>query len=191
MAFSSSNCNPIYEPIVDSGNHHSLIAHSTSGNDAVQSLRVTATRAGRLEVRYLLDGDISSLKIPALSNPQRHDNLWRHTCGEMFIGIAGCDRYCEFNFSPSSEWAAYEFDGYRQGMRPFACEQPEIKVAQNDNQWMLVANVVLPKWLEPPKLHLGLSMVIENNSGHCSYWALHHAADQPDFHRRESWRIVL
>ena len=28
---------------------------------------------------------------------------------------------CEFNFSPSSEWAAYRFDGYREGMRSCRC----------------------------------------------------------------------
>ena len=32
------------------------------------------------------------------------------------------------------------------------------------------------------KLRVALSAVIEDESGHISYWALKHAPDKPDFH---------
>jgi hypothetical protein len=38
---------------------------------------------------------------------------------DLFRGLrADCaDGYVEYNLSPSGAWAAYRFDGYREGMR--------------------------------------------------------------------------
>ena len=37
----------------------------------------------------------------------------------------------------------------------------------------------------------GLSAVIEEEGGHKSYWALAHAAGEPDFHQPESFALVV
>ena len=58
--------------------------------------------------------------------PARTDELWRSTCFELFLRFDDDERYVEFNFSPSTRWAAYAFDGYREGMAelPLAADRP-------------------------------------------------------------------
>ena len=49
---------------------------------------------------------------------ERADELWKTTCFEAFLRPMGEESYREWNFAPSSQWAAYRFTGYRQGMAP-------------------------------------------------------------------------
>ena len=62
---------------------------------------------------------------------------------------------------------------------------------------VLEITVVLPQAFLPEAvpLALGLSLVIEEldavGASRFSYWALHHADQKPDFHRRESFTAAL
>jgi hypothetical protein len=81
----------------------------------------------RLALAYCLRGDMARLRIPAPQTPGSADGLWEHTCFEAFVGVAGETAYHEFNFSPSGEWAAYAFSGYRQRDTTRAlCTPPQI-----------------------------------------------------------------
>jgi len=82
--------------------------------EAVQA-RASCAEPNRLRITFLLKGDISALKIPPKCPPRRVDRLWEHTCFEAFIRVDGDPSYYEFNFSLSSEWAAYWFRNYRDG----------------------------------------------------------------------------
>jgi hypothetical protein len=76
-------------------------------------------RASRLEIRFLLQGDLSlvSLASPA-AQPRRLDDLWRTTCFEFFLGAAADPGYWEVNLSPAGHWNVYRFTDTRQGMEP-------------------------------------------------------------------------
>jgi hypothetical protein len=76
-------------------------------------------RAGRLGIRFLLQGDLSlvTLASPA-AQPRRRDDLWRTTCFEFFLGAATDPGYWEVNLSPAGHWNVYRFKDYRQGMEP-------------------------------------------------------------------------
>ena len=92
-------------------------AHASEG--PVRALVASAQREGEgvLHFRYVLDAtDLSSVRIPGPRASRQVDELWKHTCFEAFI-VARGEEYFELNFSPSTEWAAYDFDGYRAGMR--------------------------------------------------------------------------
>ena len=108
--------------------------------------------------------------------------------------MAGQDSsaYCEFNFSPSGQWACYRFADYRQrdlaftaGAAPHTVAQPTADGFQLD--------ATLPATLLPSAhtLRIGLSVVIEASDGSKSYWALAHGAAQPDFHLRQSFALTL
>lgn len=125
--------------------------------------------------------------IPPSAPPIRADGLWRTTCFEVFIKRAGHQQYCEFNFSPSGQWAAYAFDSYRQGMRdlPLAAA-PIIEPIENG----LRVTVDLSTW--PGKnLELNISAFIEETDGTKSYWALAHPPGQPDFHHPTCFAATL
>ena len=149
---------------------------------------------GLLRVDFHLAGQVEALRVPAPRAPARVDGLWRHTCFEVFIGHEAFPEYLEFNFSPSGEWAAYGFRGYRDGMRPFESRTaPDIVARIGADTLDLAATADLREFLETEAgaLRLGVTAVIEDQAGGLSYWALKHPSDKPDFHDANGFIIDL
>jgi hypothetical protein len=122
----------------------------------------------------------SRFRIPEQTRPGRADGLWQTTCFEAFLRAEGEERYREWNFAPSGDWAAYDFAGYREGMEaPEVLSEPYLRMEDNLTWWAFGATVAVEaghRW------QLGLSAVLEEQDGTKSYWALSHPCDQPDFH---------
>lgn len=137
------------------------------------------------------------LCTPPRVRSRRADKLWEITCFELFLHPAGSSAYYEFNFSPSSEWAAYAFDDYRFGMRtldlildPCVHPEPELEPEESANEFALEAEVDLAS-IAPGPLRMGLSAVIEEKNGSRSYWALVHPEGKADFHHPDSFALQL
>jgi hypothetical protein len=165
-----------------------LVRHPSTPAPAVRRIDVelASTPEGGLRLRYFLDGDVSAIALPTTAASRQADGLWQHTCFEAFIGGRGSRAYCEFNFSPTTEWAAYGFSTYRAGMVPINhTNPPTIAVSVTDDRIALEALVPLEALLALPgngTLLLGFAAVIEDQDGNRSYWALAHPAEKPDFH---------
>jgi hypothetical protein len=143
-----------------------------------------------INLHYRLTGNLSLIRIPPASAPERRDGLWQHTCFEAFVQPESRAHYLELNFSPSSEWAAYHFGKYREGMAELNIPAPAIEVKGTENMIELRAETSLPpEWITG---RLGLSAVIEEASGRKSYWALvHRPGDKPDFHHPDCFALDL
>lgn len=165
-----------------------LTPHPTTPCPAVQSLSAQARReGGRLVLAWRLAGDVAALTIPDPAAPERTDGLWEHTCFEAFVGGEG-DDYLEFNLSPSGQWAAYRFDGYRAGMAPLEIALPRTEAVRTGEALEFRATLDLP--LSGP-MRLGLTAVIEAADGAISYWSLNHPPGRPDFHRAEGRVLAI
>ena len=140
-----------------------------------------------VRVAYVLEGDIDRLRIPPPRPPRIAERLWQHTCCELFIAREGVAGYREFNFSPSGEWAAYGFQRYREGAL-LAETSAEIVVRRAPDRLELSASVPFGG---KEKLSIGLSAVVEDESGTLSYWALRHAPGKPDFHHPDAFAMKL
>lgn len=141
----------------------------------------------RLLLRYSLTGAVSDLLLAAPAAAERRDNLWQQTCFEAFVAEAREEGYREFNFSPSTQWAAYRFDGYRSGMQ-LAETTPDIAVHLLEDCVTLEAALPLSgagPW------RLGLTAIIEEKGGRKSYWALAHPPGAPDFHHPACFALEL
>lgn len=75
---------------------------------------------------YIVGEPPEALRLPPAVVPTRADGLWQRTCFELFLKRPGVAGYCEFNFSPSGEWAAYRFDDYRDGLAELPVKPPRI-----------------------------------------------------------------
>lgn len=143
----------------------------------------------------LEDSRLEALRLPAETEPGSADELWRHTCFEVFMGVKGEPGYREFNFSPSGQWAIYDFRACRERNEDYAADAaPEIRFAQDADAAWLEARVppaALPAVPPGTELEIGLAAVIERNGGELEYWAVQHVADQPDFHARDSFVLML
>ena len=106
-------------PCYIAGMRQALRLHPDSLCDPVTHIEVDVARphAGSLLLSYSVTGKIGDLRIPPVVTAARADELWRHTCFEAFVGNSADAAYYEFNFAPSTQWAAYRFDSYRSGMR--------------------------------------------------------------------------
>jgi hypothetical protein len=174
-----------------------LKLHQDSRCPAVVSVEVDVARprAGDLLLSYQVTGKIGDLTIPPPVAPARTDALWRHTCFEAFVcpllGELPGEAYCEFNFAPSTQWAAYRFDRYRSGMCVAAeIGAPHIDVQCAPERFTLEATLELGA-LPSGRWRLGLAAVIEEEGGRLSYWALAHAAGKPDFHRADCFTCEI
>jgi len=150
---------------------------------------VASPRAGNLMLCYCVTGKTSDLQIPPVMAAARTDELWEHTCFEAFVGTSSGDAYYEFNFAPSTQWAAYWFSSYRSGKRIApAINAPRIEVQSGPECYTLQASLELDRLSNLPRdaiWRLGLSALIEETSGRKSYWALAHPPGKADFHHSD------
>lgn len=146
---------------------------------------------GRLRLWFIVTGTIAGLKFPPLGEAAREDGLWHHSCAEAFVRSGTGMAYREVNLSPSGKWAAYDFSAYRKGGGNAAMRAPMISTSGDTRNFAVGGDLHFDGAMAGADWHVGLSMVIETKDGAKSYWALAHAADRPDFHRPESFTLML
>ena len=170
-----------------------LTCHPQTPARSIREIDVVVEEAtsGGLMLTFCLVGDISALSIPDSVSPRRADQLWRHTCFEVFVMAGEGPEYREFNFSPSGEWAVYDFRGYRNGGVLENELAPGIEVHRTMDRLELGAEIgqgLVP--LGRP-LRLGLSAIVEDAAGTLSYWALRHPPGKPDFHHTDAFALQM
>ena len=176
---------------------HVLTLHPDARCEAVTGIEVEVARPAsrRLELRYVVIGELRDLSVPAVTAPNRADGLWRTTCFEAFVRRPSGETYREFNMSPSRQWACYRFDTYRAGMAPMGgVRSPGVDIVWTGRRldvraiWDLDGAPDLPgdgPW------QVGLSAVIEEAGGRLSHWALAHPRGKADFHRAAGFALQL
>jgi hypothetical protein len=170
---------------------HSLRSHPGYPCRAVASIEVDVEQRqrGSLALAYVVTGTIGSVLLPDRVPNTRNDRLWEHTCFEIFIRPATDIPYYEFNFSPSTQWAAYHFGRYR-GARRIVSEIDTIRidVETSATRCVLRTELALDPLTDLPRdtgWRVGLSAIIEEADGRKSYWALAHPPGDADFHHAD------
>lgn len=173
------------------------------------ALHVTLASGDALQLEYRAIDFVDLVVPPRTESPGRRDGLWRHTCAELFVADPQGEGYLEFNFCPSGHWAAYAFDGPRRGQRPHrwrgaedvAAPRVVTAYAAHPGERLPLGvefRIVLP-WSALVRSdaeqgvavrRVGLSFVAETRAG-LGYWALQHAAAQPDFHHPDGFIATL
>ncbi len=175
-----------------------LHCHKKTPAQFIQAMEVSyeISSDGLLKLRYAVDVPHSALVIAQIKEPLRTDFLWHTTCCEVFLGIKDKPEYIEYNFSPSSQWAAYQFTDYRKDVADLdVLAVPEISIESGHAKFALEAAVMLPhKWQQAylnTGLDVGLTVVAEEQGGKNSYWSLAHHQDEPEFHDRSCFTLPL
>jgi hypothetical protein len=158
---------------------------------AAIEMRIARQENGGLCLDYRITAAPASLRLPVPQPAGPADNLWQHTCCEAFITGPGAS-YREFNFSPSGQWAVYDFSDIRQHNAAYVpTAAPTISIATDDASLSLHAHLPVALLPSGDTLHLGLSAVIESSDGYLSYWALVHTKARPDFHCHDAFALSL
>jgi len=181
---------------------HALRPHPNSPCFAVTQIEVEIARPrpGSLVFSFVVTGKIDELRLPPVTLATRTDQLWLTTCLEAFLRVSTDTAYYEFNFSPSTQWAAYRFNNYRSGMQvATGLNAPRIDVQSSPERLAMQASLELDHVSGLPRdadgrlgpWRLGLSAIIEETSGRKSYWALAHPPGKADFHHSDCFAHEL
>lgn len=148
---------------------------------------VSATPNG-CEARFRIHGDIGRIVIPEHAQPERMDELWKTTCFEIFWQPDGASYYREFNLSPSSRWACYDFDDFREGMRDAPVGAMSISCSRDDTTLELHASIASEL---PVPADVALNAIVEDEDGNIQFWALQFAEGKAEFHSDvcRQWRL--
>src|ERR1051325_5247358 len=172
-----------------------LRRHPDSTCVAATRIEVDVARpgSGNLALSYVLHGNVTELRLPPVTPPARSHALWQHTCFEVFVGTTAGAAYYEFNFAPSTQWAAYRFTGHRSGMR-VATEigAPRIETQSAPDRYALRASFHMDELSGLPRdlgWRLGLAAITEDARGGKSYWALAHPPGKADFHHFDCFAL--
>jgi hypothetical protein len=170
---------------------HQLQPHPDAPPARVKSVQAAVVRLApdQLHLRYMVWAPLDDLALPDPAEPERADGLWQTTCFELFIRGENTS-YNEYNFAPSSRWAAYRFPSYRQDASPLLLPvPPQIDLsAAADLFDMEVVLASTPETAGP----VSLTAVIEEADGTKSYWALAHPPEgPPDFHHPACFVLEL
>lgn len=172
-----------------------LVLHPATPGGAVSGIVVAIERAGaELRLSYRLEGDIARLRLPEPAESMRTDSLWQHTCFEAFLRPDGGDRYYEFNFAPSSAWAAYVFAARRADRELPELATPAIASRRDEGTFEMMVRLPLdglPELAQAAATDAGISAVVEDARGLLTYWALAHASREPDFHDPATFRLRI
>ncbi|MEO5707681.1 MAG: DOMON-like domain-containing protein [Alteraurantiacibacter sp.] len=162
---------------------HLLVAHPACPPAGVSTVEARWGVVGAwLQLRWRIEG-AAKVVLPAFAGRKRADDLWQTTCCEMFLQPDGAETYVEFNFSPSEAWAAYDFNGWRQGMAERSLSHDPV-ITPRPGRNLLIVDVAVPLH-DLPALPAALSLtaVIEEQGGTRSFWAMAHGnPERPDFH---------
>lgn len=168
---------------------HRLTAHPALPPRCVSRVQVRwrFLRTNELILRWRIDGT-EDVVLPPLADGSRADDLWKTTCFELFLDF-GDGTYREFNFSPSGQWAAYDFSSYRQRLgNAEIAAGPVIEVERGNS--VIAGAVRLPVAALGRARNVALCTVIEEEGGVISFWANAHGDPaKPDFHDRSCFVI--
>jgi len=178
-----------------------LLCHPSTPDDIVASITVdvNSLTADLLVLYYRITGDIDRLQLPAQAPSKFQDLLWKQTCLEAFIGFTDSDAYFEFNFAPSSQWAVYRFESYRQNVTSLnPLPSPRVLVRRRNSELDVDVDIHLnaipgltAAEIKGRELRLAVSAVSQSDQGVISYWALAHPPGKPDFHHRDGFALRL
>ena len=170
-----------------------LMLHRTCDLGPIRAVTasITPTSAG-CEAEFRLDGRISGIKVPEIQPSVRMDNLWKTTCFEIFWQPIGQPGYVEFNLSPSSRWASYDFDSFREGMRDAPVEGIAISCShsESDGSGELVLKASIAANLPAPA-QVALNAIVEHVDGGMQFWALAFPPGQPEFHSEACRQMIV
>ena len=166
---------------------HSLVLHPDCPPGSITAIEalIEPTPTGCRAV-FVARGDIGRIAVPGIDAPGRFDNLWKTTCFEIFWSPDGTS-YREFNLSPSTRWACYDFDAFREGMRDAPAEV-EITVSASPTELRLEAQI-RSDLLVPATV--ALNGIIEDHDGVNRFWALAFRRGAPEFHATECRALAL
>lgn len=142
---------------------------------------------GIIELAYRVEGPLSALILPArAASAAFTDELWKTTCFELFLQVEGEEGYEEWNFSPSGDWAHYQFVSYRQRRDDADAEGPQAGDLKASASELRLLIQIRDRFVGK-NLRFALTAVLHSAPDAKSYWAMAHSRPQPDFHAPESW----
>ena len=156
-------------------------------------VEVTRPRADRLVLSYVVTGTISDIRLPPVMPAARADELWQHTCFEAFVRASSGRRVLRIQLRAFDAMGGLSVRRLpKRHARGDRDRRARDRSAIEPDSYTLQASLELDRLPDLPRdasWRLGLSAVIEDQSGRKSYWALAHPPGKPDFHHADCFAL--
>lgn len=172
-----------------------LARHPDTPSVAIERVEADVVRdeRGALRLCYRMLGDAHRVVAAPLApgtRPQQRDELWRHTCCELFVQDVAGDGYYEYNFAPCGDWAAYRFSGYRTGRVSLETAAPHVVIECSPAALALTVTLADQPLDALSERRIGIACIVETPPAELSYWALAHPPGRPDFHHARAFALT-
>jgi hypothetical protein len=168
---------------------HPLMLHVACDLGPIRAVTAAiAATPGGCEAEFRIEGYIPGIVLPPHGRGERRDNLWQTTCFEIFWQPLGGTAYREFNLSPSGDWAAYDFDSFREGMRDAPVGAIALACSRDDGGLTLKASIAADL---PVPAQVALNAIVEHPGGGKQYWALAFPPGRPEFHSEANRQLIV
>ena len=157
---------------------------------------ISREQTGSVVIEFQITDNADSIDWPHLQagiSGQRRDELWKHTCLELFIQPVAQKQYWEFNVSPAGDWNCYHFTDYRNEMKTEdSVESIKTWLSRSDDlQTTVQITLPLPPALKDTDWSVGVCAVLQDKQQSLHYYAIKHCDKKPDFHLSNSFTLVL
>lgn len=170
-----------------------LIPHPDTPPTAIASVTCSVSwqAPGQWCFDYIVSEPIEALRLPRPVTPARADGLWQRTCFELFLRSEGAATYYEFNFSPSGEWAAYRFDGYRAGMAELKVAAPRVTTSDPSQFALSMKRYLEDLGIDPETTAAMVTAGGKMEPGPVGQYALTAMLDDSSFGNKGSWLAAI
>jgi hypothetical protein len=145
----------------------------------------------KIELSFVLRGDIGSYIFPKAQKMRRADELWKATCFELMLANDD-EAYYELNFSPSLAWNFYILDSYRGEPKEIAFkEEPHISFSHKNDEFHIVFELESKAINFEKFKYYNLATILLTKEKERTFWTINHFKTQPDFHDKKSFLEIV
>lgn len=132
-------------------------------------------------LKITLTGDISEVSL----SESDHEELWRHTCFELFIRDRHGEGYEEINCSPGGRFSRTYLSSYRNvhSVREFHTAPDIICSRQGDS----CEYAICFAGIDIVQGEIAVAVITADDRGTRRFWGMNHRGDIPDFHHDDNF----
>ena len=149
-----------------------------------------------LRIHYKVHGNAFEVAVCSKKSlPQFTDELWKKTVFELFLKREDESSYTEWNFSPSGNWACYDFDAYRKpshSQNNLESKPRKMEFLKTADSIDFIVEIDLPKKYQDNEIleFQACSVIKKLSDGSLSYFAIKHPSQKADFHNAQEFSLL-
>ena len=144
-----------------------------------------------VKLEFIIRGNLEEYIFAQSATKQRANELWKHTCFELFFGDKKRASYIEINISPSTAWNIYQFHHHRVFDKEEASLfHPLIKTLKIEDEYRLLFEHKFDKIPLDKELIFNLAVILLDKNKKRYFYTIKKKNEEVDFHDKRYWEFL-